>query len=65
MSSIPQTMKAITFKAPGDPSVLELVDVPVPALQTPYDILVKIDGSGLNPVDYKVSQPRTAPRSRV
>ena len=54
MSSIPATMNAITFKAPGDPNVLELVNVPLPDLQTPYDILVKIQGSALNPVDYKV-----------
>jgi len=54
MPSTPETMKAITFKAPGDPSVLELVDVPVPALLTPHDILVKIKGSALNPVDYKL-----------
>jgi len=47
-------MNAITFKSPGDPNVLELVDVPLPTLQTPYDILVKINGSALNPVDYKV-----------
>lgn len=51
---IPATMNAITFKAPGDPNVLELVNVPLPTLQTPYDILVKIQGSALNPVDYKV-----------
>ena len=49
-------MKAITFKTPGDPSVLELVNIPVPALQSPHDILVKIKGSGLNPVDYKVGR---------
>lgn len=55
MSSIPATMNAITFKAPGDPNVLELVNVPVPDLKTPYDILVQIKGSALNPVDYKVS----------
>ena len=48
-------MNAITFNAPGDPNVLELVNVPLPTLQTPYDILVKIQGSALNPVDYKVS----------
>ena len=54
MSSIPATMNAITFKAPGDPNVLELVNIPLPELQTPYDILVKIQGSALNPVDYKV-----------
>ena len=48
-------MNAITFKAPGDPTVLELVHIPVPALQSPHDILVKIKGSALNPVDYKVS----------
>ena len=48
-------MNAITFKTPGDSNVLELVNIPLPTLQTPYDILVKIQGSALNPVDYKVS----------
>ena len=66
MSSVPAAMKAITFKTPGDPNVLELVNIPVPTLQDSYDILVKIKGSALNPVDYKVGRsqmPRhTSPR---
>ena len=58
-------MNAITFKAPGDSNVLELVKIPLPTLQTPYDILVKIQGSALNPVDYKVSQRHHHPQLQL
>ncbi|EPQ60170.1 quinone oxidoreductase [Gloeophyllum trabeum ATCC 11539] len=47
-------MKAIYFPEPGPASVLSLTEVPIPALETPYDILVQIKACALNPVDTKI-----------
>lgn len=46
-------MKAMTIPAPGEPSVLTLVDLPTP---TPGDteILIEVHAAGLNPVDTKL-----------
>ncbi|KZT27610.1 GroES-like protein [Neolentinus lepideus HHB14362 ss-1] len=49
-------MKAIHFPEPGPPSVLSLTDVPIPSLESPYDILVRIRACALNPVDTKIRQ---------
>ncbi|TFK56839.1 hypothetical protein OE88DRAFT_1730282 [Heliocybe sulcata] len=54
-------MKAIVPSGPGAPSVLSLVDLPVPALESPYDILIKIHGASLNPADTKVRKSNTRP----
>ncbi|KZT27713.1 GroES-like protein [Neolentinus lepideus HHB14362 ss-1] len=50
-------MRAIISSKPGPASeVLSLATIPTPALASPYDILVKIKGIALNPVDTKVRQ---------
>lgn len=54
-------MKAIVPSNPGPASVLSLVDLPIPALEGPYDILVKILGVSLNPADTKVRKSNTRP----
>jgi NADPH:quinone reductase len=45
-------MRAIVYSRPGDPSVLEPVDRPVPDPQ-PGEIRVRIATSGVNPTDWK------------
>ncbi|KZT27715.1 GroES-like protein [Neolentinus lepideus HHB14362 ss-1] len=54
-------MKAIVPTGPGAASVLSLIDLPIPALESPYEILVKIHGVSLNPADTKVRQSNTRP----
>jgi len=50
-------MRAIISSKPGPASeVLSLATIPTPALASHYDILVKIKGIALNPVDTKVRQ---------
>ncbi|TFK56540.1 GroES-like protein [Heliocybe sulcata] len=49
-------MKAIHFPEPGPPSVLTITEVPIPSLESPYDILVRIKGCALNPVDTKIRE---------
>ncbi|SCL17594.1 NADPH2:quinone reductase [Micromonospora rhizosphaerae] len=45
-------MKAIVYERNGDPSVLELVDRPVPE-PGPGEVLVRMAVSGVNPTDWK------------
>ncbi|SIR23187.1 NADPH:quinone reductase [Micromonospora avicenniae] len=45
-------MKAIVYEQTGDPSVLQLVDRPVPE-PGPGEVLVRVAVSGVNPTDWK------------
>jgi NADPH2:quinone reductase len=47
-------MKAIEMRAPGDPSVLELAQRPMPTIQAPTEMLVRLEAAGVNPVDTKL-----------
>lgn len=47
-------MKAILATAPGSAEVLQLRDIPKPALSTPHHLLVKLAAAGVNPVDTKL-----------
>lgn len=49
-------MKAMVMSQPGSPEVLELQDLPVPQLQSPADMLVRVYAAGVNPVDTKIRQ---------
>jgi NADPH2:quinone reductase len=46
-------MKAMVMTAAGGPEVLEMREVPEPALERDTDMLVRMKGAGLNPVDAK------------
>ncbi|GAA3759748.1 NADPH:quinone reductase [Plantactinospora mayteni] len=48
-------MKAAVYQRTGDPSVLELVDRPVPE-PGPGEVLVRVAVSGVNPTDWKSRQ---------
>ncbi len=52
-------MKAIVMTGAGAPDVLELRDLPVPRLQTPTQVLVRLRAAGVNPIDTKVRQRGT------
>ncbi|MDG4836325.1 NADPH:quinone reductase [Micromonospora sp. WMMD967] len=52
-------MKAIVYERTGDPSVLELVDRPVPE-PAAGEVLVRVAVSGVNPTDWK-SRRNSAP----
>jgi NADPH2:quinone reductase len=47
-------MKAILATAPGNTDVLQLRDIPVPELPSPYHLLVKLAAAGVNPIDTKL-----------
>jgi len=47
-------MKAILMRQPGGPEVLIETELPVPELQSPNDILVRLHAAGINPVDTKI-----------
>ena len=47
-------MQAIELKETGGPAVLEVVERPVPVLQGPSQVLVRLMAAGVNPVDTKL-----------
>src|SRR5512135_123338 len=47
-------MKAILATAPGSTDVLQLRDIPTPALPSQHHVLVKLAAAGVNPVDTKL-----------
>ncbi|TXT26027.1 MAG: NADPH2:quinone reductase [Gallionellaceae bacterium] len=47
-------MKTILATAPGNVDVLQLRDIPKPALPSPHHLLVKLAAAGVNPVDTKL-----------
>jgi NADPH:quinone reductase len=49
-------MKAVLMTSPGGPDVLQVADVPVPALDDPHQLLVRVHAAGVNPVDTKIRQ---------
>ncbi len=55
-------MKAILATAPGTVEVLQLRDIPKPALLSPHHLRVKLAAAGVNPVDTKLrAQPAYFP----
>lgn len=49
-------MKAAVMTATGTSSVLELVDVPVPTITAPDQVLVRLHAAGINPLDIKMRE---------
>jgi NADPH2:quinone reductase len=47
-------MKAMLMRSAGEADVLELAEVPVPAIAGPHEILVRVRAAGVNPVDTKI-----------
>ncbi|HEY9812012.1 MAG TPA: alcohol dehydrogenase catalytic domain-containing protein, partial [Candidatus Sericytochromatia bacterium] len=52
-------MKAVVMKAPGEPEVLQLLEVPDPRIQTSTEILVRLVAAGVNPIDTKLRKRGT------
>lgn len=52
-------MKAVLMTAPGEPDVLQLQDVPEPTIQTDTEILIRLHGAGINPIDTKLRRRGT------
>ncbi|SCL37429.1 NADPH2:quinone reductase [Micromonospora pallida] len=53
-------MKAIVYERNGDPSVLRVVDRPVPE-PGPGEVLVRLAVAGVNPTDWKARRDRSLP----
>lgn len=47
-------MKAILMQEPGGPEVLIETDLPMPVVERPTDVLVRLEAAGVNPVDTKI-----------
>ncbi|MGD8514031.1 MAG: zinc-dependent alcohol dehydrogenase family protein [Granulosicoccaceae bacterium] len=47
-------MRAITITTPGDSQVLNMADMPEPALKRDSQLLVRLKAAGINPIDTKI-----------
>lgn len=47
-------MRAILMTTAGGPEVLELRDIPEPAIRSPHEVKVRLRAAGINPVDTKL-----------
>jgi NADPH2:quinone reductase len=47
-------MKAIMMREPGGPEVLAETDLPMPGIERPTDVLVRLAAAGVNPIDTKI-----------
>jgi NADPH:quinone reductase len=52
-------MKAIVMTKPGNPDVLQLVEVAHPQIEKPTQVLIKLYAAGINPIDTKLRQRGT------
>lgn len=58
-------MKAIAFTAPGDPDVLEVMDLPDPEVEA-GEILIRVQATAVSPVDLSQrARPRTSDHPKV
>lgn len=46
-------MRAIVINTTGDTNILEIQDIPKPAISSTTDVLIKLKAAGVNPVDAK------------
>lgn len=53
-------MKAVVYRKPGPPEVLEYADAPEPAVSA-HALLVRVHAVGVNPVDWKMRRMRLRP----
>ena len=47
-------MKAMVMARAGNPDILELKEIPAPAITGPTEVLVRVKAAGVNPVDTKL-----------
>jgi NADPH:quinone reductase-like Zn-dependent oxidoreductase len=47
-------MKVIQYRTYGSSDVIELVEVPIPSIQSENEVLVKVKAAGINPIDMKI-----------
>lgn len=52
-------MQAILMTVAGEPDVLQLREIPEPQIASPTEILVRLQGAGVNPIDTKLRQRGT------
>lgn len=53
-------MRAIAIKESGPVEILKVQDMPVPEIESPNQILVRLKAAGINPLDIKIRQNKQA-----
>lgn len=54
-NGLPSTMKALAIEKYCKPDEYQILDLPVPKVTGPDDVLIKVHASSINPVDVKVA----------
>jgi hypothetical protein len=52
-------MRAMVLTAVGGPDVLQLAELPEPAIRGEHEVLVRLRAASINPADYKQRFPRS------
>jgi NADPH:quinone reductase-like Zn-dependent oxidoreductase len=52
--TVPATMKAAQLIGYGPPEMLQIADVPLPAMAPHNEVLIKVEAAGLNPFEAKI-----------
>lgn len=55
MASIPTSMRSLVVPKPCKPSEYSVIKLPVPAIQAPNDVLVKVHAATLTPSETQVA----------
>jgi len=51
MSPIPETMRSLVAPKYGKPSIFEIMDMPVPKIENPTQVLIRVHACGMNTGD--------------
>ena len=54
MASVPSTMRSLAVRKYGKPSTYEIVEMPVPEMKGPDDVLVKVHAGSISTGDTQI-----------
>lgn len=55
MASIPTTMRSLVAPKPCKPAQYDVIELPVPTIKAPNDVLVKIHAATLTPSETQIA----------
>ncbi len=58
-TSIPPTMRSVAINSYSEPAKFELVNLPVPSISSPTDVLITVHAASINPGDLTLASGMT------
>jgi len=49
--NLPSTMRSLATRKYGKPNGYEVLDLPIPQIRAPDEVLIKVSAASLNPID--------------